>query len=198
MNILAHFYLSGENEELMIGNFIADHVKGKQFLTYPKAIQQGILLHRQIDSYTDTHELVAQSKVRLREKYRHYAGVIVDIFYDHFLAVNWKEYSNTSLSDFTKKIDVVILKNHDLLPEKSALFFQYMQKYNAIDAYTRIEGIRRVLTGMSKRTPYPSGMEYAADDLQAHYTLFQDEFKAFFPQLAQFSKDFIQKNRLNS
>lgn len=195
MNFLAHFYLSGEQEELMIGNFIADHVKGKQYLNYSEGIRQGINLHRQIDTYTDTHELVAQSKARLREKYRHYAGVIVDIFYDHFLAVNWQNYSEISLQEYSQKIDQVIIKHHEILPERSALFFQYMQKYNALDAYTRIAGIQRVLTGMSKRTPYQSGMENATEDLQLHYSLFQEEFEKFFPQLIRFSNDFISNLR---
>lgn len=186
MNFLAHLYLSGNEEELMIGNFIADHVKGKQAMSYSDGIIKGIQLHRQIDTYTDQHPTVLQSKIRLREKYRHYAGVIVDIFYDHFLAVYWQHYSPLTLSQYSTKVYEVIQKYHPILPEKSAMFFQYVQKYDIFEAYSQIEGIHRVLTGMSRRTPFQSGMENASEDLLAHYTLFEQEFKLFFPQLVDF------------
>ena len=84
MNFLAHIYLSGEDTPLMIGNFIGDFVKGNEYKNFPADIQNGVLLHREIDSYTDSHEIVLESKKRLREKYRHYSGVITDIFYDHY------------------------------------------------------------------------------------------------------------------
>ena len=83
MNFLAHIYLSGEDEGVTIGNFIADHVRGNHFGHYPKEIQLGIILHREIDTFTDTHEIVRESKRRLHERYRHYDGVIIDIFYDY-------------------------------------------------------------------------------------------------------------------
>ena len=97
MNFLAHIYLSGDNEELKIGNFIADSVKGKQYLEYPPGIIDGIVLHRAIDTFTDTHPIVSRSVERLFERYGHYSRVIVDILYDHFLAANWKDYSDIPL-----------------------------------------------------------------------------------------------------
>ena len=88
MNYLAHIYLSNEEEEITLGNFIADGVKGKKYVQFPLGIQQGILLHRAIDSFTDAHPIVRKSTKRLHKKYGHYSGVIVDILYDHFLAKN--------------------------------------------------------------------------------------------------------------
>ncbi len=90
MNFLAHIYLSGNQERVMIGNFIGDFVKGKAWEEFDSAIQRGILLHREIDRYTDDHEVVIKTKERLRPKYHHYAPVISDVFYDHFLASLWK------------------------------------------------------------------------------------------------------------
>ena len=98
MNFLAHIYLSGEDEGITIGNFIADGIKGKKYLSYPASIQKGILLHRGIDSFTDSHPTVRQSTARLHENYGHYSGVIVDILYDHFLAKNWEEYHEQDLA----------------------------------------------------------------------------------------------------
>ena len=94
MNFLAHIYLSGDDPELKIGNFIADAVKGKKYTTYPQKIQEGIILHRKIDSFTDAHPIVKKSASRLFSKYGHYNSVIVDILYDHFLAKNWKAHED--------------------------------------------------------------------------------------------------------
>ena len=104
MNFLAHLYLSQNNTDILIGNFIADHVKGSQFYNYSKEIQQGILLHREIDLFTDTHPIVKQSMQRLHKRYRHYNGVIIDIFYDYFLAKNWSKYSDIPLQIFADTI----------------------------------------------------------------------------------------------
>ena len=92
MNFLAHIYVSGDNDLVKIGNFMADSIRGHSYDVYPMEIQKGILLHRSIDSFTDMHPIYRQSKHRLHEKYGHYSGVIMDIFYDHFLAKNWKTY----------------------------------------------------------------------------------------------------------
>src|SRR5688572_23493915 len=100
MNFLAHLYLSGDFDELMIGNFMADFVKGKPSPSIHPQIVKGIELHRQIDTYTDTHPIVKASKVRLQPTYRKYAGVIVDMYYDHFLAIHWQKYSSVSLHEF--------------------------------------------------------------------------------------------------
>ncbi len=183
MNFLAHLYLSGQEEELMVGNFIADHVKGKQIASYSEGIIKGIRLHRQIDSYTDQHTTVLQSKMRLRERYRHYAPVIVDIFYDHFLAIHWQQYSSLELGTYSKNVHAIISKYEGVLPEKSHLFFQYMLKYDILEAYGKIAGIQKVLAGMARRTPFMSGMENATEELLTHYALFEQEFADFFPQL---------------
>ncbi|MGB5463037.1 MAG: DUF479 domain-containing protein, partial [Aureibaculum sp.] len=100
MNYLAHIYLSGDDDYIKIGNFIADRVKGKEYLNYQTEIQYGILLHRQIDTFTDQHSIVKKSKLRLHERYSHYDGVIIDILYDHFLAKNWKIYSEIPLNKY--------------------------------------------------------------------------------------------------
>jgi acyl carrier protein phosphodiesterase len=186
MNFLSHLYLSGSSEGLIIGNFIADSVKGSDYKIYPPEIQKGILLHRQIDSYTDTHPIVEESKKRLREKYRKYASVIVDIFYDHFLAINWKDFSEEELNTYAQNIYVLMQQNQALLPLKSLHFTKYMISYNILEAYSRLEGIEQVLKGMAQRAKFESNMEHAIVDLKEHYHLFDNEFKLFFPELKQF------------
>jgi acyl carrier protein phosphodiesterase len=112
--------------------------------------------------------------------------VIVDIYYDHYLAVNWKLYSNIELSEFTKNIYKIILNNHSVLPAKSVLFTKYMLQHNILFAYSKLEGIEKVLNGMAHRASFQSNMEHAIHDLIEHYPLFENEFKLFFPELKQF------------
>src|SRR5882757_7102043 len=111
MNFLAHLYLSGNNEEILMGNFIGDHVKGNQLNSYPAKMRQGILLHRYIDTFTDSHFIMMQSKDRIRAYYRKYTPVITDVYYDHFLAANWKNYSDESLEEFAARIYRLLKKN---------------------------------------------------------------------------------------
>jgi len=191
MNFLSHLYLAGDSEGLIVGNFIADSVKGSDYKNYSESIQQGIILHRAIDTFTDSHEIVEQSKQRLREKYKKYAGVIVDIYYDHFLAVNWKDYSQEELSTFTQNIYKLILKNKDVLPPKSEMFTEYMLRYNILENYSKLEGIERVLLGMSKRASFISNMEHSIRDLEEHFDAFEHEFKLFFPELERFVRSKI-------
>jgi len=194
MNFLSHLYLAGNSEGLIIGNYIADSVKGSQFNNFSKEIQQGILLHRKIDTFTDSHPMVEQSKQRLREKYKKYAGVIVDIYYDHYLAINWNQYSNQELESFVTDIYAIINSNHSLLPEKSVLFTRYMLEHNILVGYSKLEGIERVLRGMARRTSFESNMENAIDDLKEHFDLFENEFKIFFPELQNFVSNEIQNS----
>jgi acyl carrier protein phosphodiesterase len=192
MNFLAHIYLSGDDPNIQLGNFMGDFVKGRNLTEqFGPEIAKGIELHRAIDAFTDKHPIVKQSKVRLREKYRHYAPVIVDIFYDHYLAKNWDKFHNTFLPDFAEQIYTMIMSREAVLPEKVKWMMPYMIKGNWLANYARIDGIGRVLNGMSRRTPYESKMDEAVTDLQTHYSDFEKEFFEFFPQLEAHSKAFL-------
>jgi len=183
MNFLSHLYLAGNSEGLIVGNFIADSVKGSDYKKYSVEIQKGILLHRAIDTYTDSHLIVEQSKKRLRNKYKKYSGVIVDIYYDHFLAKNWNNYSTISLNEFTQNIYSIIKNHYSVLPFKSARFTEYMLHYNILENYSNLKGIEQVLQGMSQRASFESNMEKAIDDLKEHFNDFENEFNLFFPEL---------------
>lgn len=155
MNFLAHLYLSGDDPKIMVGNFIGDFVKGRNALEqFEPRIIKGIELHRAIDEFTDSHPVVAASKTRLRAKYRHYSGVIVDVFYDHFLARNWNLYHAELLPDFADKAYGVIQSFDLILPAEVKYMMPYMVKGNWLMNYSKTEGINRALSGMSRRTPY--------------------------------------------
>ncbi|KAA5547910.1 acyl carrier protein phosphodiesterase [Adhaeribacter rhizoryzae] len=183
MNYLAHAFLSGADEELLVGNFIADSVRGSQLQLYPDKIAQGIILHRQIDTFTDTHPIVQQTKERLRPTYRKYAGVIADIYYDHFLAINFDQYSDAGLAVYTQHVYNLVQRHHAILPKRVLYFLPYMIEQNWLLNYANLEGIRRSLTGLSRRTAFVSNMETAADELRENYHLYLYEFNIFFPEL---------------
>jgi acyl carrier protein phosphodiesterase len=193
MNFLAHLYLSGNDEQLMIGNFIADSVKGSSYKNYPEGIAKGIMLHRAIDFYSDNHPVFLQSVIRLRPNYRKYAGVIVDIFYDHFLAKNWKEYSEKSLEQYAGEVHSLMLKNVFLMPEKSLMFLKYAMRTNRLVSYASTDGIEETLAGMSRMTTFKSNMEFAVNDLKEQYPLFENEFREFFEDAKGFVKEYLTK-----
>ncbi|WP_417873539.1 ACP phosphodiesterase [Xanthomarina gelatinilytica] len=187
MNFLAHIYLSGTNDLITIGNFMADGIRGKKYKTYPKDIQIGILLHREIDTFTDAHPIVRQSTKRLHANYSHYSGVIVDILYDHFLAKNWMVYSNIPLDVYVNHFYETLQAHFDILPPRIKKMLPFMIADNWLYNYAHIEGIQRVLDGMNRRTKYVSGMNHATVELKKYYNEFEDEFTQFFTELIAFA-----------
>ncbi|WP_281225238.1 acyl carrier protein phosphodiesterase [Flavobacterium aquiphilum] len=183
MNFLAHIYLSGDNDLIKIGNFMADGIRGKQFENYPPEIQKGIILHRFIDTYTDSHPIFRKSTKRLHENYHHYAGVIVDVFYDHFLAKNWTNYSDESLEDFTNRFYQSLQDNYEFLSERAKGMMPYMISHNWLVSYQTVEGIASILTRMDSRTQNESKMRFAFRELVEYYGDFELEFTTFFEDI---------------
>lgn len=187
MNFLAHIYLSGDNDLIKIGNFMADGIRGKHFESYPLEIQKGIILHRAIDTFTDAHPIFRKSTKRLHEKYHHYAGVIVDVFYDHFLAKNWNTYSDEKLDHFVARFYQSLHDNHINLSERTKGMMPYMIEHNWLVSYQTVDGINRILTQMDQRTKNESKMRFATNELSEFYPEFEDEFTNFFQELILFS-----------
>ena len=192
MNFLAHLYLSGPDAEVMVGNFIGDFVKGRQLHDrFAPNVVKGIQLHRAIDAFTDSHPVVAQSKARLRPRYRHYAPVIVDVFYDYYLATNWADYSDILLPDFAEHCYNTLEQHRTILPPDAQQMLPYMVRGNWLVGYAQQEGIHRALTGMSRRTKFDSKMDEAIDDLRKGYHDFGNEFAAFFPELIAHCREML-------
>ena len=193
MNYLAHIYLSEDQELIQIGNFMADHIKGSKYKGYPAEVQKGILLHRKIDWFTDQDETARRSKRRLHERYGLYRGVIIDIFYDHMLAANWSEYSTMALKEYAAVFYSTLEANRDLLPEKVKHITGYMIRNDWLTSYADPEGIRRVLSGMNRRTGGRGKMDRAIDDLIEHYDDLEVDFRHFFKKLRTFSSQNLQE-----
>ena len=188
MNYLAHIYLSGENDLVTIGNFMADGIKGKKYKKFQKNIQIGILLHREIDTFTDAHNTVRLSTKRLHQNYGHYSGIIVDILYDHFLAKNWNIYINIPLPDYVDTFYDSLKTHYSMLPLRIQKMIPFMIADNWLVSYASIDGISRVLQGMNRRTKNISGMDKAIFELETFYLEFEKEFTSFFNELNEFSK----------
>ncbi len=189
MNFLAHIYLSGDNDFVKIGNFMADGIRGQDYLKFPSDVKKGILLHRQIDTFTDAHAVYRKSKHRLHEKYGHYSGVIMDILYDHFLAKNWKNYSDEKLEDFANNFYQSLFNNETILTEKTKNMLPYMYSKNWLVCYATISGIEMILYQMDYRTKHRANMQEAIVELQTFYAEFENEFTIFFDELQLFCKD---------
>ena len=193
MNFLAHIYLSGDDNAITIGNFIADGIRGKDYKKFPKDIQTGIILHRHIDTFTDTHKIVRQSTKRLHKNYGHYSGVIVDILYDHFLAKNWKTYSNVPLAKYVGDFYDLLEDNFDILPTRVQKMMPYMIANNWLLSYASVDGISKVLEGMNRRTQNRSKMNLAVNELEEFYDAFEMEFTLFFAELIEYSKQELKR-----
>lgn len=187
MNFLAHIYLSGDNDLIKIGNFMADGIRGKHFENYPLDVQKGIILHRAIDTFTDAHPIFRQSTKKLHEKYHHYSGVIVDVLYDHFLAKNWNQYSDEKLEDFVERFYQSLYDNNKILTDRTKDIMPYMIAHNWLVSYQTIEGIHRILTQMDHRTKNQSQMRFATNELSEFYPEFEEEFTNFFQELNVFA-----------
>ena len=189
MNFLAHLYLSGDDDSITIGNFIADGVKGKKYLEYPSKIKKGILLHRAIDSYTDHHPTVRLSTARLHKNYGHYSGVIVDILYDHYLAKNWVHYHATPLEEYIDNFYKLLRSNYDVLPARIQKMMPIMISNNWLLSYATVPGIGNILNQMNVRTRGKSRMNLAIVELNEYYAEFEEEFTSFFPDLIKHTEN---------
>lgn len=193
MNFLAHIYVSGDNDLIKIGNFMADSIRGHSYDVYPMEIQKGILLHRSIDSFTDMHPIYRQSKHRLHEKYGHYSGVIMDIFYDHFLAKNWKTYSDENLEDYAANFYQLLRDNYDILTDRIKGMMPYLIARNWFVSYSTLSGLEMILFQMDHRTKNRVAMHESMVELQQFYTEFENEFTLFFEELRQHCIDKLKE-----
>jgi acyl carrier protein phosphodiesterase len=172
----------------MVGNFIADYVKGKKYLDYPIEVQRGILLHRSIDHFTDNNHYWQSVREMLRPVYHRYAVVATDLFIDHFLAVHWNSYSSFPLNIYSKWVHAVFLKNYSILPERVKGFLPYLIQHKRLLSYSEIRGIEESLYIMSLRTSLPNASVDAIQLLKSKYQEFDELSILFLSDII----DFIQ------
>ncbi len=189
MNFLAHTHLSPNNDDIIFGNFIADAVKGKSYLKYRKDIALGILLHRSIDVFTDRHPVVKNSKSIIRDHFGKYSGIVIDIYYDHFLARNWNNYHNDELSTHSTRVYSILAKRFLLLPPRVLRMLPFLIAQNWLSGYANLNDLQRVFNGMDRRTNYISGMNKAVIVLEENYDQLYLDFKEFYGEIDIYSKE---------
>jgi len=192
MNYLGHLVLSGSNTKILLGNFIGDHVSDKTLQLYDSSIQNGIELHREIDLFTDSHPISQELRGILFDRYRHRSRVILDLFYDHFLAADFRHFQSISLSDYVIKVSDVLQNQLHLMPKSAKHFFMAMQKYGWLEGYASIDVVCLVLNQMSRRKDMDL-MGLSVEILEKHYSYFRAQTHAFLHEaIAHFVVDKIR------
>lgn len=190
MNYLAHIYLSYGNPEIQVGNFMADFIKGDEYKKYPLNYQKGVLLHRKIDRFTDTHPLVAKTRAYFFDEYRHYASVIVDVLFDHLLAKHWDKYHTEDLFTFTKNFYDFLSSQLTEMPIRVQKVFPIMQQHNWLYNYKTEEGIEQILFQMNQRTAKKQGLHLAMTIYKKNLAAIEANFFTFFEDLENFTKNY--------
>ena len=193
MNFLAHAYLSFDHSHLLVGNMISDFVKGKAKDSFVEGIRKGIILHRNIDEFTDNHPATQKAKEIFRPYYRLYSGPIVDVLYDHFLANDETIFSEASLKAFTTHTYNQLEDQAAHLPERFIMVFTYMKADDWLFNYRRKEGIQRSLKGLIRRATYLSESETAYNLFLSHYVTLNEYYREFFEDVKLFAKKRIEE-----
>lgn len=194
MNYLAHCYLADPHPDSLIGNLMGDFAKGPVDAALAPAIRQGILLHRRVDAFTDSHAVVKRSKRRIEPPFRRYGGILVDLFYDHFLACDWRRYSPLSLPNFSRSVYFTLAARYADLPARMRRSVAYMIAHDLLSSYREIAGVRRALQGVGGRLQRPIHLGDAVRCLQENYQALAADFAQFFPDLIEFTA--LQKQAL--
>jgi acyl carrier protein phosphodiesterase len=196
MNLLAHAYLSFEQPEILVGNMISDYVKGKKQYDYPIGIQHGIKLHRAIDHFTDHHLATQTGKQVFKPVVGLYAGAFMDVVYDHFLALDTNELSETEWHPFTQKVYIQLKESSQFLPEKFAAQLPHMSTHNWLFHYRHVAAIEKSFGGLVRRTQYLTDHLPAFEVFEAEYSFLKEQYESFFPDVKKFAQ--AELNRLLS
>ncbi len=187
MNFLAHAYLSFNHTDILVGNMISDYVKGNKRFSFPMDIQKGIILHRRIDTFTDSDDKIKVLKEVFKPAVGAYCGAFLDIAFDHFLAKEIIRSKFLKLHDFVENIYTTLTISFDLLPEKFKSMLPYMISYNWLENYQYQTGIEKSFTGIETRAKYLERETGAYTIFINHYKLIQKGFHEFFPRLQDYA-----------
>lgn len=188
MNYLAHLFLADDTPESLIGNLLGDFMKGAVKEQFSNSIQQGIELHRKVDLYTDSHPVVRQTKQLISVTRRRYAGVLLDVFYDHFLAKYWTNYSSITLKDFSKKVYNILWENQSILPERLRQAVPQIIQQDWLNSYQETSGIDLAVNRLAQRAKKGNPLFCGVEELKTHYQEIDYSFKTFFPDLVIYVK----------
>ncbi|MFZ1688075.1 MAG: ACP phosphodiesterase [Flavobacteriales bacterium] len=185
MNYLAHLHLSGNEPLVMVGNFMADAVKGRDLSAHHPEVEQGIRLHRRIDSFTDQHPITATGRHRVRAHCGKYAGVALDLFYDHLLASDWQSFRTEPLAAFAQRCYALLMRERHRMPLRTQGMLPYLVKGDWLTSYATIDGIGEALYGLSRRAKHAEALAGSEAVLHEHIDVYRAEFRTFLPELVE-------------
>lgn len=189
MNFLAHLMLGPSEPQQALGGLLGDFVKGPlTSIELPEPVRQGIWLHRKIDSFTDRHQLVARSKERVSRERRRYAGIMVDMFYDHLLARHWQQFTDQPLAEFTEQMYQAVEAQQELLSGRARLVLLRMAEEDWLGSYVDLDNLHRALNNMARRLRPGNPLTGSASELERDYQGFEADFLAFMPQVIEFAE----------
>ncbi len=194
MNYLAHIFLSGDQAEILVGNFLGDLITNKEKQALPDAIKFGVDLHRRIDTYTDNHASVLRSVSRIRDLHGKYAPVVVDVLYDHLLSLNWDTFSTEKLEDFSSRSYGQILDHMEFIPERRRARVASMIEHDWLRHYGNLEALHGTFLRLKKRAKFQGNFELAVSGIVRQFEGLQADFLEFFPDLRKMSQEFIQSH----
>jgi acyl carrier protein phosphodiesterase len=188
MNFLAHSFLSFDDPKLMLGQFIADDIKGKRYLEFEERVQQGILLHRFVDHYTDTHPVCLELRAAIRPDLGLFSSIAIDVIFDHFLSIHWHKYSDHNRNDFIQSMYKSLHGYQSTMNEKRKYLYNKMVEHDWLSRYNTLDGIELTLTQMSNRISGSEKLLKAMEILEKNKKIFEESFEIFFPKLISASK----------
>jgi acyl carrier protein phosphodiesterase len=197
MNFLAHLYLADDTPYSILGNMLGDFAESDFRERYNEEICRGIILHRKVDIFTDSHEIFLRSKRRVSDEYRLLKGIMIDIFYDHFLAKNWDFYSHTPLEDYSNYVYEIFATHQSLVPLRLQQMLPVMISGNWLLSYREIKEITWVLKGMSGRLSKKNKLAQGIEELQKNYDELENDFRKFFPRLVDYADDLKKNGQLD-
>lgn len=195
MNFLAHTYLSDNNTKIAIGNLLGDMVKGDAWKKYEKEVSIGLQLHRTIDEFTDNHAVFIHTHDLVKPYFNRYAGIVTDIYYDHFLARNWNDYHPQELQQFVNHLYKTLIKFYPKLPPRGQRVIPFMILRNWLGTYGYFDPLHQIFLGMHRRTQEKGNMHQAVEVLNKHYGEIEEDFMVFFPDLIAFSNKKLNEIR---
>lgn len=197
VNFLAHVFLANGEPDAIVGQLCGDFVRGSRLQDYPEAIVHGIQVHRAVDSFTDKHPLNRKARALFESPHRRYAGIICDVVYDHFLALDWHRYSDTPLADYAALVDQSLQSRAQVLPERLRDFMPYLASEKILQSNTEQPHINLTLERISRRRKSMAPLATAAPVLWGNRDALYKIFDQFFPQLIAHTREVQQQVRSN-
>lgn len=199
MNYLAHLYFGRKTEPSLVGNLMGDFVKGNEESLreiYPNEVVDGVLMHRKIDVFTDAHQHFHEAKILLGSNVVRYAGVVLDIFFDHFLAKHWDKYGENELSDFIEHCHKTLSSHQDWLSPELKEALPSLISHDVLASYENKSGVKLALERISKRSKHGADFTDAYADFERNYDEFEKIFKDFFPIVSRYASTLAPSNAL--